>query len=777
MSSPSARAPRPLSSISATPGSRSLQRPRHAASPVLNAESAYKIGHDGYGNSFVSSKGRPQGRVPGTNIALNASEFDVSLNDLRDTHLLTQGFLSGKYSDITIHAFGRSYRLHRIILDKAPYFASLLGGSWREEGASELALSPEDMDVRITQQAFEHVIRGLYGDSRDLHEYQDAIELLPVASWLGLRNLVELLVAYLVENIDTSRVSQVIQIATDNYYGAASDRLMSAAKAVLFRQGWEMPYEHWNNIPAGIVRDIVGGDAFYVPGEWERWFLTTKILNKRLRGLGVMHQIIDAGGRYLVIPRKQKHPSAIRSHAAIDHDHLNDPWTQLYLDPELVPLYELLDHGILYMHIRFERLHQIRNTRDIFGTPFLPIEITSNAVWMAEELRLKIEVAKPEQTCLNLDAEGNASRDTTPEAEAEVEFGGKGKNREYLEATTSSTQIPSYWARTPTRYRIPKADMSCIYTGRGDTDNLCSDMYDEEEGNASSDGQPNDPFVYTTGSGATPTETYQSGRSKYTSFAPFRFSIQFPHPRALREKKRMYSHTVWYAGSFWNLYIQRVNTTKAQQLGVYLHRVKDRDHVTQLTDHILSFSSRYRVDDRTGQLERDLNRLPISVQDSLGIHDTDVVEVLDSAINRSQQKRGISSASADASPNRAVRPRSSGQIDDNEGLEAESDSETPPQSLARHEKLKHESPFYVAQRGSTHLYTDTRPTIKTYFKIYSPTKNGQQISMYESAPDNFEFGKSWGWRSSSMVFDDSPPSSGARNDGGKLRFMVVLGNI
>lgn len=744
---------------------------------MLNAESAYKIGHDGHGNRVSSNRRRPQERVSDTNGALTTDESDAALSDVQDTHLLHQGFLTGKYSDITIQAFGKSYRLHRIILDKAPYFASLLGGSWAEEGASEISLSPEDMDTHITQRAFEHVIRGLYGDTRELHDYQYAIEVLPVASWLGLKKLGESLVIYLLDNIDTSRVCQIFQIATESYYGAASDRLIDAAKAVLFRQGWEMPYDHWDDIPSEIIKDVVGGDAFYVPGEWERWFLATKILNRRLRSLALAHKLVDENGRYVVAPRKRKHTPAIRPYASADHGTTNDPWTDLYLDAELLPLYELLDSSISYMHIRFERLHQIRNTRDVFGTLVLPNEVTSNAVWMAGELRLKIEVASPEQIALNLDTDRDSNCVSSPDEEPEDHIRDKGKNLAHLDASKSSFPVQSYWFRAPKRYRIPKADMSCMYNERNATTDSFLDMYDEDEGNTSPGWLPNDSTAYVTEPDATTTGKDRSSRPRYTSFPPFRFSVQFPNPRALREKKRIYSHTVWYAGSFWNLYIQRVNTTKTQQLGVYLHRVKDRDQAAHFGDQNLASSSRYRVDDRIGQLERDLDRLPSSIRHALVINDTDAADVLDSAVSQPHRRRNASSTTPGTSPTRAVRPRSAAHVDGNEELEAESESETPQQSLARHERLRHESPFYVAHRGTTHVYTDARPTIKTYFKIYSPTKNGQQISMYESAPDNFEFGKSWGWRSSSMIFDESQSSPAARGDSGKLRFMVVLGNI
>jgi hypothetical protein len=63
-------------------------------------------------------------------------------------------------------------------------------------------------------------------------------------------------------------------------------------------------------------------------------------------------------------------------------------------------------------------------------------------------------------------------------------------------------------------------------------------------------------------------------------------------------------------------------------------------------------------------------------------------------------------------------------------------------------------------------YIDARPTIKTYFKIYSPSKGGRLLSVYESAPDKFDFSQSWGWKSSTLMLDEgfSSPTSGSAMD-------------
>ena len=74
------------------------------------------------------------------------------------------------------------------------------------------------------------------------------------------------------------------------------------------------------------------------------------------------------------------------------------------------------------------------------------------------------------------------------------------------------------------------------------------------------------------------------------------------------------------------------------------------------------------------------------------------------------------------------------------------------------------------------------------------------LSVYESAPDKFNFSQSWGWKSSTLMLDDGmlsdegetmqvgvldvPPGdegaaakARAERGDGRLRFMVVIGNI
>ncbi|KAK7687994.1 hypothetical protein QCA50_008364 [Cerrena zonata] len=68
------------------------------------------------------------------------------------------------------------------------------------------------------------------------------------------------------------------------------------------------------------------------------------------------------------------------------------------------------------------------------------------------------------------------------------------------------------------------------------------------------------------------------GKTRWSPYPPLRFGVEFWDVDSLKEKSRLHSHTVWYAGSLWNVYVQVVRK-KNVQLGVYLHRQSSVDPI------------------------------------------------------------------------------------------------------------------------------------------------------------------------------------------------------
>ena len=714
------------------------------------------------------------------------------------THLVSRGLVDGKHSDITIHAFGSSYKLHRLLLDRVPFFASALSGPWAESSAKEITLHPEEIDVNITKRAFELALKRVYGCSLPIEEEQEALNLFATGCWLDMMDLVDSSVESLLRQMHPSKLDQLISLVTSSYYGKAGDRILASAKAVLCREGWEMPYDYWDGIPADIIREVIGGDAFFIPSEWERWYLTVRLLNRRLKAKAVEAGLAAPDGRYLHPKPSSLKFFAIRFDTVYRQDSMlgktqiadkDEAWVALYTSPDVAPLLVLLDEGIHYVHLRFEQLQVMRNQRDILGVPVVPEKVISNALWMSMELRQRVVNAQEsdQELGLSLMADEIEADDLT-EVHQGLPHSNKGKEPQHEEQAAEMESDSWDMNGRPRKFWIPSSDSSSVMGGITDAytavalSNVAS--WTPHMTRLSASLEPADVQWATdfmaggveTATGHSRTSSNEPAQQpRYSHYPPFRFSAEFPSPRTLKERKRIYSQTVWYAGSMWNLYIQRQNTTKNQQLGIYLHRAKERDQSGD-SQALLT------VDDRIGQLEREM------------------------LLRKSERRNrhwhaAVTSSSGDADP----EDDTSGSGGDPETAYLMTDGEATARSRLRRSadlvnlhKTSDSSTATIRgdSRSGTYLmdsddenddlarvsrkfnvptlppYVDARPTIRTYFKIYSPSKAGRMLSVYESAPDRFNFSQSWGWKSSQMVLDD-----GMGGKDGKLRYMVVIGNV
>ena len=732
-------------------------------------------------------------------------------------HLLQRGLLDGRHSDITIHAFGSSYRLHRLLLDRVPFFSSALSGPWAESSAREMTLHPEDIDSNITKAAFELALKRIYGSYLPADEEQEAVGLFATSCWLDMSNLVDSSVDILLRQMQPLKLDSLIKLVTNSYYGKAGDRILASAKAMLCREGWEMPYEYWDNIPSEIVREVIGGDAFFVPGEWERWYLALRLFNRRLKAKAIEAGLISASGRYLQSKPTTLNFFAVRFDTTYRRDLMfagrgsaekDETWIGLYTCPDIAPLLVLLDEGIHYLHLRFEQLQRIRQQKDIFGVPVLPEKVISDALWMSMELRQRVVNARENDMELGLSREAEQQDEEEYQSSREVESSSrKGKQPESHAQQELDMESGSWDGNgKPRKFWIPTSDSSSVMGG-------ASEAYLSATTNSGSGWSPHmsrlsaslEPadvqwatdFTASGGDGPSGSSNSnpndRSSNLRYSHYPPFRFSAEFPNPRTLKEKKRVYSQTVWYAGSMWNLYIQRVNTSKNQQLGIYLHRAKDKEP----SDDPLALLASATVDDRIGHLEREM--------------------LMRRNNERRHQSWRSSNTTVGADGEVEDEVNGPGDIVDNPSLATDVEGAASrmggmsgrPVTLARAQKTSQTrdspAPVTLPQRqASSHIidseeedeelakaskkfsvsamppYIDGRPTIKTYFKIYSPSRAGRMLSVYESAPDKFNFSQSWGWKSSQMVLEDGIAGLDGMAKGGKdgrLRYMVVIGNV
>ncbi|KAH0007884.1 hypothetical protein KCU78_g11538, partial [Aureobasidium melanogenum] len=165
------------------------------------------------------------------------------------THLYNRGLLGGRHSDITVHVFGYPYKLHRLILDQATFFASALSGPWLESKASDITLHPEDIDTNITQVSFELALKRLYGAAVPEEEDAEAVSLFATACWLEMPDLIDSSIESMLRQMSTATLAPLIKLVTSNYYGRSGDKILASAKAMLCRDGWKMPTKFWDGIP------------------------------------------------------------------------------------------------------------------------------------------------------------------------------------------------------------------------------------------------------------------------------------------------------------------------------------------------------------------------------------------------------------------------------------------------------------------------------------------------------------------------------------------------
>ncbi|KAK3674014.1 hypothetical protein LTR78_006217 [Recurvomyces mirabilis] len=812
-------------------------------------------------------------------------ERNIHTNNIPDlpNHLYTRGLLEGKHSDITVNAFGQKYRLHRLVLDQAPFFTSALSAPWLEADAKEVTVHPEDLDASITQSSFELALKRLYGASTLQEEDGEAVGLFATACWLEMQDLIDDSIGSMLRHMTPETISPLIKLVTSNYYGRSGDKILASAKAMLCRDGWRMPMRYWDGIPGDIIREIVGGDGFFIDGEWDRWVLAKTILDRRLRLRAIEGGLVEAGRRRVRRAPDTANLMAVRfdgvyrknGGGARGMPDALQPWIAPYTHPDVEPILVLLDEGIHYIHLDFEQLQFIRRARDILSLPVMPEKVIASALWQQMELRQKVLNADEHNMELNLSetctdgddgsVAGGGRRDTTMSITTPSEpptTSGKGKSRQ-LEAHPDELEdeIESgSWDGNgkPRKFWIPGSDCNIVMGGRDEpviatTNNgtlqrhatrLSATIQPEDiQWAADFAAMTSQPRPQTAGS-----DGINNGDSapplaevRYTHFPPFRFAAEFPNPRLLKEKKRVYSRTVFYAGSLWNIYIQKVATSRNKQLGVYLHRAKERE-TEDLVAGGSGIGGGVGVDQRIGTLEREmvggrggrrrerrLRRLDGGEgEESEGSVPGD----LDSAVTGA----GGATESARASTMRSLLGRGAGaprpgqkeagqppgtsmgagnmpftdsehehdhyDLNDSDLLSSDdpSDSEHPP------------LPPAPPRIPTLPPYVDARPTIKTYFKIYSPSRGGRMLSVYESAPDKFNFSQSWGWKSSTLMLDEGLLGSGGGGVGGggspggvgggtgddegmgvggvdelgvkgsgrgdgRLRFMVVIGNI
>ncbi|KAI9652025.1 MAG: hypothetical protein M1831_007266 [Alyxoria varia] len=685
-------------------------------------------------------------------------------------HLYNRAFLDGRHSDINIKAFGRTYPLHRIILDRAPFFASALSKPWLEASQKDVELHPEEIDSHITQEAFELAIKRLYGSEDAVQEDEESIGLFATGNWLEMQDVVDSSVDSIIRKMNVDVLPGIIQLVTSNYYGKPGHRILASAKAMLSRNGWEMSLKLWDGIPTDVIKEIVGCDGFFVSGEWERWILAKRLLNRRLKLIAREEGLWKAGPidfphvlqKTAIRTSVSTTTSTPQSETGPTNDDPHEKWLGIYKSSEIKPLYELLDTGINYVHLTFEQLKLIRSARDECGVPLTFENVISDSLWASMELRLKVLNASERDATLDL-TETSMSHAVESPGHSTPE---DAESSEYVKIPSTeapdkvSPEAKSVDVLQSRKFWVPMVDCNIVVGGNSDP--VVTPTHRGNEHTAakqtwlSLDDVQNSVFGWDTHN-RSPDEAILPS---YSTFAPFRFSVEFLNPYRLKDKRRVYSRTIFYAGSLWNVYIQKLKaSSKNPQLGVYLHRAK-RDFLVDSSQD--SYLSRCSVDERICSLESEIFKR--STERRRRQVDTINPEGQQRAQRRPDAVISRDQNSTQVDPGASLPLREAPVIDQrlpaccrpHDASPSSSDSSSDEEftiSPALGHKDRHDRSSQSRQPALP-PYEDKRSTIKTYFKIYSPSKGGRMLSVYESKPDDFNFSQSWGWKSSTLIVDD-----------------------
>ena len=247
------------------------------------------------------------------------------------------------------------------------------------------------------------------------------------------------------------------------------------------------------------------------------------------------------------------------------------------------------------------------------------------------------------------------------------------------------------------------------------------------------------------------------GQQKWSPYPPCRFAMEFWDLDFLKEKARLYSHTIWYAGSLFNVYLQIVRKKEQVQLGIYLHRQSIVDPVPSA-----SVPSPLMCPDSDNAREEH-NRRGLAHRPSISTSPAMVMPRTPPTHFTSPSIRATSDtvSSLPSSPvigGSSYSPLNSGLYT----LPATGNASTPRQT-----------------------YRDPRSSISAYFAVSLASATGSSQTRFRSGPDVFGISKSWGWKTSSLRTDEymevRDESTGPRTTpyGSEvsLRATVVLGLV
>lgn len=294
-----------------------------------------------------------------------------------DEYMYQKAYLEGNFSDVTLRSFGKEYKLHRIVLCRCPFFATMLGRLWNngegEKNAFDLDLNH---DKNMTQDAFELTIKSLYGN-RD-YEKTDGDELfnlLAVANYLDLPELVEFCVSGVIDSIDQNNVGMVATFCCDYEYGRSTTKILEGSKSFLCSELYRMSGQGadmsaFENYPVSVMGEVLSSDGLFVPSEWDRCQLFM--------------------GYYFC-----KAEWFAKSNQSRDSDDGTEESLNLRQDQleELDRIRDSLNEGVHFCHISAPKILELESKKDVRQRPLFSKQVLRDGLWLQVEQKIRITSA------------------------------------------------------------------------------------------------------------------------------------------------------------------------------------------------------------------------------------------------------------------------------------------------------------------------------------------------------------------------------------------------
>ncbi|KAF4572438.1 hypothetical protein EYR36_006943 [Pleurotus pulmonarius] len=511
-------------------------------------------------------------------------------------------------------------------------------------------------------------------------------------------------------------------------------------------------------LDARWVSALLSADTLFVRGERERYDLAAAIVELRRRQQGIL-------------PEEES------------------IWSGLF------------ERGIYYSNMSVDDITQIsQDISPITKKPYVPLRILQAAHWDQAILRQKILAS----------ASASPNGGTTTSKDKDL----------CVSATTSEILSKSVEQQedliTDVRYYPVHADSSMRL---GDTGGLSKDGKDEpitmEQLYAFASGETNTMIASPSGNGhrsvpLSPTRTSEStffglhaysqketpqcpvsfplaasqlpqldatGNLRWTPYPPYRFSVEFWDIDWLKEKSRLHSHTIWYCGSLFNVYVQVVwkkgggsaSSNGTMQVGVYLHRQSSVEAIPGCSRP----SAGKPVDEREGRHVRGPSMPALSTSVSRTSHYSPSIHPPSRSATPVSVTQNV--PSAPSSPVLSASPHGSfGFTGSSSQIAGHPYPSTSGLAL----------PVTLQPGAPSQPYRDPRSCVKAYFTICCASGTGTAQTRFSSAPDEFAVSQSWGWKSSSLTLRvgagaqaDGQANASVAGEEVSLRATVVLGIV